>query len=455
MLKTIEQKVLKLIDENHLIDENDNILLALSGGADSVFLFNFFLRFKKRLDIKFSAFHLNHKIRCKESKNDEIFCRNLCDKNNIELFVVEKNVIDYAKKEKLSVEEAGRNIRYSRLAMIAAKKSFTKIATAHNASDNTETVLLNLIKGAGPKGLAGIPVHRDNIIRPLLSLTADEIRNYLKEKRISYRLDASNLGIDYDRNYIRNEVIPRLKKLNPRLEQKVLSSSLIIKDMRTFISKQINAISDKSVKFSRGELKINFKKLDELDKSLWGEFFKSVIEAKFAIDLSTENVYSLIQLVENQSGSKVVLSNSIIATKERDYISVRKDKIQSGKPFKESIKINEKTKINRHTLKIEKVPVDEIKRSQKKSVEYISADGIKTEFQIRRWKEGDRFNPLGMKGSKKISDFLTDEKVSSIKKKDQLVLLNAGKIVWVVGLRIDDRFKLTSKTKKAIRLSYK
>jgi len=455
MLKTIEQKVLKLIDENHLIEKNDRILLALSGGADSVLLFHFLLKFKRRLDIHFCAFHLNHKIRGKEAKEDEIFCRNLCEKNNVELFVITKDVKSYAKKNKLSVEEAGRSLRYKELERIADAESIDKVATAHNSSDNTETVLLNLIKGAGSKGLSGIPVQRDKIIRPLLSLTADEIRNYLKAKKLDYRMDTSNLEIDYERNFIRNEIIPRLKKLNPRVEQKVLNSSRIIKNMRTFIEKQITSITQSSVKISSGELRINFKKLQEFDKVLWSEFFKSIIESNFTTDLSTENLGSLIHLVDNQAGKKLVLSNKIIAIKERGYLSISLANTISKKLLKKTIQINDKAEINGHSIKIEKVSLEEIKRSQKKSVEYISADGIKTVFQLRKWREGDKFYPLGMKGSKKISDFLIDEKIPSIKKKEQLVLLNAGNIVWVVGLRIDDRFKLTPETQKVIKLSYK
>ncbi len=455
MYKTIEQKVLKLIDENHLIKKNDSILLALSGGADSVFLFYFLLKFKRRLGINFSAFHLNHKIRGREAKTDELFCRNLCKENKVELFVAVKDVKSYAKKNKLSVEEAGRVLRYKELVKIAEKKSFDKIATAHNASDNAETVLLNLIKGSGLKGLSGIPVQRDKIIRPLLSLTSDEIRNYLIKKKVEYRLDASNLNIDYNRNFIRNEIVTKLKKLNPKVEQKILNSSRIIRETRALFENQIAAFTQEAAEFSKGELIISLKKLKNLDKSLWGEFFKSVIESKFTLDLSTGNLQDLVKLAENQSGKKLALSNNIVAVKEREYLSVTLTKPVSYKPFERTLKINDEAEVYGRTLRVEKISAEDTKRTQKKSVEYISADGIKPAFQLRNWKKGDRFNPLGMKGSKKISDFLIDEKISSNGKKHQLVLLNARKIVWVVGLRIDDRFKLTSKTKKVIKLSYK
>ena len=188
---------------------------------------------------------------------------------------------------------------------------------------------------------------------------------------------------------------------------------------------------------------------------LWREFFKSIIENKYAVDLSTVNLDSLIDLVENQSGKKLILTDGIKAIREREYLEINQTKSESKKSFRKTVKINDKIKLNGHWLRVEKIHLEKIKHSSKKSMEYISADKIRGVFQLRKWKEGDRFYPLGMNGSKKISDFLIDEKISSVKKKEQLVLLNAGKIVWVVGLRIDDRFKLTPNTKKVIKLSYK
>ncbi|MBT8380300.1 MAG: tRNA lysidine(34) synthetase TilS [Ignavibacteria bacterium] len=455
MYKTIEQKVLKLIDENHLIEKNDKILVALSGGGDSVFLLHFLLKFKRRLGVHFSAFHLNHKIRGEDAKKDEKFCKKLCDENSVELFTVVKVVKGYAKKNKLSVEEAGRILRYKELNKIAGKKSFNKIATAHNASDNAETVLLNLIKGAGSKGLSGIPVQRDKIIRPMLSLTSDEIRNYLIKKKINYRLDASNLNIDYERNYIRNKIIPELKKLNPKVEEKILSSSKIIKELRGAIEEHVESAIRNSINSSKVILRISLKKLNKLEKSFWNEFFKSAIERKFKIDLSAKNINDLTKLTESQSSKKINLSNKIIATREREFISIGSSNLQEQKIIQKKIKAGDSVDVNGYIFQIEQVKTDAVKTSHKKNIEYISADKAKSFFQLRSWKDGDRFYPLGMKGSKKISDFLIDEKVSSSQKKKQLVLTNDGKIVWVVGLRIDERFKITSQTKKVFILSYK
>ncbi len=454
MLKTIEQRVLKLIDENHLIEKNEKLLVALSGGADSVFLFHFMLKYQRRLGISFSAFHLNHKIRDKDAKKDELFCKNLCDRNNVKLFLVEKDVKNYAKKRKLSVEEAGRIIRYEEMNKIADKNSFNKIATAHNASDNVETVLLNLTKGAGSKGLSGIPVRREKIIRPVLSLTSAEIRNYLKQKKIDSRVDKSNLEIDYERNFIRKKILPELKKLNPKVEQKILNSAGTIKEMRSYIDAQFLNMEQNSVTILKDEKRINLKKLAEFDKRIWGDFLKYLISKYYNIDLSNNNLKSLLELSSNQSGKKLSLANKVIAVKERTYISFRKEVAAKQKIYEKTVPVNRKIKVYGHYLQIEKVKIDEVKPSRKKNIEYISADKLLGEFKVRKWKAGDRFFPFGMTGSKKISDFLADEKIPSSKKSEQLLLTNSNKIIWVIGLRLDDRFKITQQTKKAIKLVY-
>jgi tRNA(Ile)-lysidine synthase len=456
MQKTIEQRVLKFIDENHLIEKNDKVLVALSGGADSVFLLHFFLKFKKRLGIEISAFHLNHNLRGKDALDDEKFCKALCEEKNAELFIISEDVKSFAKQHKLSLEEAGRALRYKHLNEIASKNAFTKIATAHNAGDNAETVMLNLIKGAGLRGLSGIPIRRDKIIRPIINLNAKEIRYYLNKMKITYRLDRSNLESDYERNFLRNEIFPRLKKkLNPRLEQKILSSSMIIRELRSFIEKQILLMEKAAVKFSNGELRINLKKLRRFDSGLWKEFLKTSVEKKTGIDLSGSNLNALIKLTSNQTGKKVLLPKKYAAFKDRNILLIKPVKPGLEKSSKKIIRVNEEVNLNDHKLRIGLVNNAEVKKTQNKSVEYISADNLSSTFQLRKWKAGDRFFPLGMKGSKKISDFLTDEKIPPGRKKDQLVLTNSGKIVWVLNLRIDDRFKITPDTKKVIKLSYR
>jgi tRNA(Ile)-lysidine synthase len=454
MNKTVEQKALKFIDENHLVEKGDKILVALSGGADSVFLLSFLLKFRNRFKIQVAAFHLNHKLRGKSSNADAKFCSDFCKHNKIELILVEKDVKTSAKKMKVSVEEAGREIRYNELNKAVNKIGFSKIATAHNASDNVETILLNFIKGAGIKGLAGIPIKRDNIIRPIHCLTAEEIRKYLKANKIPFRVDESNLDSDYERNFLRNEIIPKLKqRLNPRFEEKVINTSKIISEINSFVEHQVERLSHDIVNYEGKVLRIITKKILKLDRRFLKVFLKSVIGNKFNTELSSENIYALMELVFSQTGNEVHLKEKLVAIKDRDVLVVRKISSNKSEKAFHKIKVGEKLKVDGKIISISELSKKMFKFTQDKSVEFVSGDSLKNSFEIRKWKAGDKFQPIGMKGTKKISDFLSDEKTSSIKKKDQLVLTNSGKIVWVIGFRIDERFKVTSETKKMLKLT--
>jgi tRNA(Ile)-lysidine synthase len=454
MTKTTEQKALKFIDENHLIQKGDKILVAFSGGADSVFLLYFLIKFKKRFGIEVSAFHLNHKLRGKSADADEKFCIQFCKHHKIELVRISKNVKTLAKKMKLSVEEAAREIRYSELKYASQKLNYNKIATAHNESDNVETILLNFIKGAGLKGLSGIPIRRENIIRPVLCLSSEEIREYLIENKIPFRVDESNLESDYERNFLRNEIIPKLKeRLNPRLEEKISNTAKIIYEVNSFVNSEIKKLESKSAKFFGDEIRVDTKALSKIDKSLSGIFLKSVIENKFKIELSSENIFSLIELSDLQAGRGIHLKQKVFAVKERNELVITRKKVQSKERKIYKIEVGQRLNIGESVISINEINRKLIKFTSDKSVEFISGDGLRKIFEIRKWKNGDKFQPIGMKGTKKISDFLSDEKIPSSKKKDQMVLTNKGKIIWVIGLRIDERLKVNKEAKKILKLT--
>ena len=454
MTKTIEQKVLNFIDENHLIEKGDKVLVALSGGADSVFLLNILLKFRKRFGIDVAAFHLNHKLRGKSANDDEEFCIRFCSYNNIELIHISKDVKSLSKKMKVSVEEAARAIRYSELKKAALKLKCNKIATAHNSSDNVETILLNLFKGTGIKGLTGIPVKRQNIIRPILCLSSEEIRQYLKKNKIPFRVDESNLQSEYERNFLRNEIIPKLKsKLNPRLEEKINNTARIISELNSFIEEQSEKFVKKSVKISKNEIEVSTEAFKKFDKSLSTIILKTVIENNFEIELSSANIYAILELLNLQTGRSVQLKQNVFASRERNKLVIRKKGVRLKEKLIKKIKASQSVTIEGRTISITEVNRKMIKFTSDKSVEFISADGLKKNFEIRKWIAGDKFQPIGLKGTKKISDYLADVKIPSSEKKDQLVLTNNGKIIWVIGLRIDEIFKVKKETKNILQIS--
>jgi len=355
---------------------------------------------------------------------------------------------------KVSVEEAARAIRYSELKKAALKLKCNKIATAHNSSDNVETILLNLFKGTGIKGLTGIPVKRQNIIRPILCLSSEEIRQYLKKNKIPFRVDESNLQSEYERNFLRNEIIPKLKsKLNPRLEEKINNTARIISELNSFIEEQSEKFVKKSVKISKNEIEVSTEAFKKFDKSLSTIILKTVIENNFEIELSSANIYAILELLNLQTGRSVQLKQNVFASRERNKLVIRKKGVRLKEKLIKKIKASQSVTIEGRTISITEVNRKMIKFTSDKSVEFISADGLKKNFEIRKWIAGDKFQPIGLKGTKKISDYLADVKIPSSEKKDQLVLTNNGKIIWVIGLRIDEIFKVKKETKNILQIS--
>ncbi|GBD88392.1 tRNA(Ile)-lysidine synthase [bacterium BMS3Abin03] len=454
MIKTIEQKALNFINDNYLIERGDKILVSLSGGPDSVFLLLFLIKYKRRFKIEIGAFHLNHRLRGEEADEDEKFCSDLANEYGIEFFTESKNVKLFAKRKKLSIEEAGREIRYAELKKTARKYNYTKIATAHNADDNTETILLNLFKGGGLKGFAGIPVKRENIIRPVLILSKSEIVGYLKKKKIEYRLDSSNLESGYQRNYLRNNIIPLIRgKINPDLESALFRSSNIVNKLISYIDDIIYNHIALIVRYKQNRLEVDTIKLNLLDYRLHGYLFKELLKKYFDIDPESKNILDIEKLLSKQVGKKIRLSDKLIVSKERNkLVFISGDDSDVNEDVSIEINAGEQKKIGKNIVSVKPVRMQEYMERVNTGTEFISADRIKTPFVLRRWRNGDRFYPLGMKGSKKISDFLTEQKVDSHKKGKQLVLTNNRKIVWVVGMRIDDRFKVTEKTRKVYEL---
>ncbi len=452
-MKATEQKVLRFIKENDLIKLDDKILIALSGGPDSIFLLHFLNKYKNKFKIKLSAVHINHLLRGKVSDRDELFCEAVCEELNLPFYSSRKNVKVFAKKNKLSIELAARKIRYSVFEKLVKKNSFDKIATAHVADDNVETVLLNLIKGAGLSGIAGIPVKRGNIIRPVLCLTKKEILDYLAANKFEFRIDESNLSNEYERNFLRNEIIPLIKsRLNPAVERAVLNTSINLQGIGVEIDK-LNPVKSLSLRKNKSvTIPASFFSLMDIKTSL--HTLKTKIDKNFGIKLQVGDIKKIISLRDKQPGSSEELSFRLIAQRNRNGIFLT-PKTELISNVSKTIKANELVKIGDENLSIEKVKSSKAVINTDPKQEYISADGISSIFHIRNWQNGDRFFPIGMKGTKKVSDYLNDIKMDPFKKQDQLVLINNSKIVWIIGKRLDDRFKITSATKKVLKLCLK
>jgi tRNA(Ile)-lysidine synthase len=452
MMKVIEQKVLRFIKENNLILSGDKTLIALSGGPDSIFLLHFLNKFRKKFKIEIGAAHINHLLRGKDSERDKVFCKAVCNELAVPLYILHKDVKSYAKKNKLSLEAAGRKIRYEFFERISKSNKYIKIATAHNADDNAETVLLNLIKGTGPKGIAGIPVWRDNIIRPILSLSKNEILDYLNANKFEFRIDESNQSSEFERNFLRNDVIPLIRqKLNPALSSTILNSSINFQKLNMMINKMTNELKSGCVVKSKKYVSIPINLFNEAEEIILLQMIKNIVDENFLVQTASNDLKKIRNLAVKQSGRSEELTEGLLALRERKHIIIKKKSLLK-KEDQFEILIGETKSIGGIKLSIRQIGREKANPSADPTIEFIDAEKVRDKFVVRIWMNGDKFSPIGLRGTKKISDYLNDIKIDSSEKKNQLVLINHGKIVWVIGKRLDDHYKITKKTKKVLEL---
>jgi len=462
-MKSIEEKVLLFIAEKKLISQNDKIVVGFSGGADSVFLLSFLNKFQKKFNLSLLAVHLNHNLRGKEADDDESFCRKFCADLNIPIFVKKKNVKAFAKKNKLSLEEAGRKIRYDLFSEIAVKENCTKIATAHHQSDNTETVLLNLIKGCGLNGAAGIPAQRGNIIRPLLVLTKDEILSYLNAKRIPFQIDSSNDENDFQRNYLRNKIVKILKeKINPKLDEKIFNFSSTVKDVLSFVDDAMKE-SLKPVQFDKKKgCRIPLSLFEGKHVFLQKEIISGALATIHGPEINSRSINAVLALIGKKVGAKTELAGTFSALRDRDFIIISKNrKVTSASVF---IEKNQFKTVLGKKISVNEISKKKISLSSDKGEEFLSGDSLHFPLCIRKWRQGDTFYPFGLSKPKKISEFLTDLKLSAEEKANQLLLLNNTElsdksdkfeVIWVIKRRLDNRFALKNNTKEIIKVRCK
>ncbi len=451
--KNIEEKVILFIKQNKLIETGDKVLVALSGGPDSVFALHFLHKFKDKYKIDIHALHVNHQLRGTDSDEDEKFCRDLATSLNAGYRPVKVDVKNFASEIGKSLEEAARILRYTELENYANKTGADKIVTAHNMNDNAETVLLNFLKGTGISGMSGIPVQRGKIIRPFLCLTKDEILYYLKENNLNYRLDKTNLETEFQRNFLRNEIIPLIKKeINPSFERALFRNSEIFRNTKTLLSRFTGyLIQDFIGIINENEIHIDLELVEKFGTEALAGVFKKICASHFSLKFEFNDWKKIEAILRKQTGRKVEMSDDFIVMRDRKSLILKK-KENSETNRKLKIKIGGSIEIEGKKLNISVAAGDKIQFTGDKNREYISGDNVSEEFEIRKWNHGDKFIPLGMKNFKKLSDFLTEEKIPAPEKENQLVLTNKNNIVWVIGRRIDDRYKILPNTKRILEL---
>ena len=453
-MESIIHKVKQTIQKYKLVNPGDRILVALSGGPDSVALFHIlnFLAFK--YDIGLAAAHIDHNLRV-SSALDRRFCRSLCQAYRVKFHSKKVSIKALAKRRHMGLEECGRAVRYEYYEQLCQKHGYDKIATGHTADDSAETLLLNLIRGAHLGGLAGISPARDNIIRPLIEISKKELVKFLKDNGLSYRIDRTNYENNSRRNIIRNKLLPLMKKINPSAARHIATSAEAIRQDFLFIQKITDEIFEEcAVEKSADQIVLDLRKLSGYFGNL-----RSWVFLKAYLQLTggyyRPNLESVSQALNLQrNGASVIIDERLIALRHQGRLILTRP---TGQFVQTKIKIGQKVKLGKTGLAIlaevmGKAKLAEIVNNRNEKRAFLDA-ALATDLTVRNLKAGDRFNPLGMAGTKKVVDFLNDHGVPN-KLKEAVPIVTVGdKIAWVAGYGIAEEFKVTRATKRVLKLS--
>ena len=426
-------KVRKFIEKEKLLLPNATVIVGLSGGMDSMVL----LDLLTLLGYECVAAHCNFHLRGEESNRDAAFVKKWCKDIDIPFTSIDFDTAQYAADNKISIEMAARELRYEWFEIVRRQYEAEAVAVAHHKDDSVETVLLNLIRGTGIKGLTGITPKNRDVVRPLLCVTRKEIEEYITGRDMPYMSDSTNDEDVFVRNSLRLNIIPQLEKLNPSVKEAVWRTSQNLSEVEKVYSNSVQ----KTIKELFQNDKIDISKLRE-SHSPRSVLFEILSPLSFGPSV-IEDIY---HGMESPSG-KVFYSKSHRLIRDRDFFIL--DRINENSSNEEFFYIDSSTDEMAHplalTLRREKMPVNIQKNSR---FLYADMDKLKFPLTVRRWKEGDWFIPFGMKGRKKVSDYFTDRKYSLKQKEEAWILLSGDDIVWIVGERPDERFKVTEKSRK-------
>lgn len=426
--------------QNNLFEKTDNVLLAVSGGVDSMVMLHLF----NSNNLNFGVAHCNFNLRAEESDADEELVKTVCKKLNIPFYSVAFNTQNYAQEKGISIQMAARELRYDWFQEIAEKNDYQFIATAHHKNDIAETLLINIAKGTGLNGLHGIAFKRNNIIRPLLNFSREEIEEFASTQNIEFRTDSSNHEIKYTRNKIRHQVIPELEKVNPKAVDAMVTLTHRIQSLETILEKEFKRAWEKCAVVDKNLIKIKIDELNRLDELPTYLFY---FLKKY--DFNESDVNDILHSLNEHSGL-VFYSKTHQLVKDRAYLLLT-ELLESKEAELVVNSLDEFSKIA-FLEKYEKVSPSLLSINKKPCYAYFAIDKLSFPITFRKWQSGDKFSPFGMKGQKKVSDYLIDQKVSIIEKENTWVMVSNNKICWLVGHRIDNAFRVDESTKEVLVL---
>ncbi|SFF20334.1 tRNA lysidine(34) synthetase TilS [Sunxiuqinia elliptica] len=435
------EKLKNNIAHEQLLTSTDRLVLAVSGGCDSMVMLDLF----RQMEHDFVVAHCNFKLRGAESDGDETFLRDYCGEHGIELFVQTFETREFAVQEGISIEMAARELRYQWFYELLDSLQYNYLLTAHHQDDLVETMLINLSRGTGIRGLSGIHPRKGRLVRPLLFASRNDLVAYANEKQVPYREDSSNKEFIHQRNLIRHQVLPLLETINPAFKVNAAKTAAILKETELVFNARI---AEEQSQFLSREGKHCFLAIDYLKASSYPEtlLFETLKSFGFTADL----VQEINQALYAEPG-KVFYSTTHRLVKDRSYFILTPREEESLSRYyieKDCLEIATPIRLSFQQLTND----SSFQFSKNRLIADLDLDCLEFPLVIKKWEQGEYFQPLGMTGFKKLSDFFIDQKFSIPEKENSWILYSGGKVVWVVGHRIDNRFKIMPETQSVIRI---
>jgi len=463
MMKShLKNRFLEFSKEKNLFQKGENVLVAVSGGSDSVVLLHLLFDWRKRLGLKLGVVHLNHKLRGKDAEEDKLFVENLAKSRLLPFYSLQGSVKKYAREKRLSLEEAGHLLRKHLFEDLADRQGYQKIATGHHADDQAETVFMRLINGTGLQGLTGIRLLSGRWVRPLLFAKRNEILEYANLHKIDYRTDKTNLDLTIGRNRIRHELLPLIEReYNVNITQHLNHLSQILMEWDEYISQNIEEIY-------RSRLNFLFENKIQVELKVFRFYFSWIIIVlceRILSDLTQQDFkigfhqFSdfLSWIKKSQIGSTFTWRKNLKSIKQNNYVLFYRE-ITDRRREKQIKIFPEKEYLLPGTcikFSLSKVLPGEVSFISDKNTEFINGVNLEFPLIIRNWRAGDYFIPLGLKHKKLVSDYLTDQKIGLPGKKEVKVLENKGEIVAILGLQIDDHYRVKDHSSIIFCLKFK
>jgi len=438
------RKLVRFVEEENLFYRDEKILVAVSGGIDSVVLLHMLLK----MEVNCAIAHCNFHLRGDESDGDFEFVKNLAKQYNLPFYSKDFDTKAYADNNKLSIEMAARELRYEWFNQILELENYQYIAIGHHADDVAETVLINLVRGTGIHGLTGIKPKLGKIIRPLLPFTRKELEEFAESESLNYREDSTNRETDFVRNKIRHQVIPVLEQINPAIRKTMSENVQRFKEVEQIYNDVIEENRLHLVFQRENQLLISIARLQELPSPS-----SHLFEILSPYGFHHRDVRMITKSLGSISGKRFFSSTHQVL-RDRKYLILSELEENDSSEYL----LEEKSGLIEFPMEMEASFIDRtpsFKFPSNPEIACLDACKLKFPLKLRKWQKGDSFRPIGMKGNKKISDFFIDQKFSLQDKENTWLLISGDRIAWVVGHRLDDRFKITATTTKIFKLEMK